>query len=521
MDAETFLAAQLWLRPLPAEAWPTTARATTRGEQEGRIPKPVASAGASGSGDGRRCGVILTNATCCFLLESRPSVPAAGVSRRSRSSTDNVRSDMRSDRPRSRRRPRPLLFSTRCTTAAAAAAKENHTCRNSNGKGNSGLGDNRLSQTSCEGPYPQEAKTSRGVQNYSSSCYGFERDNSGAVRVAGKDQQERGRPTATATATPTPTTARVEPGPGRLKRDFDFDLAIARGSSQPPQRNTGNNATGGLGERRGVETGGDWAEEGGDTCHPSADEQGDGGFLLFRIEGKVYEAEHTLIRSIAYPRGGGGRASCGSSDPVQSGRQEDSRRKPSPREAATATDTPAASRRGHDCGAPGAKALPTAGAIDVPPARYPSTASSAAEAAVAAEKKRPIDKSNEDGAAGTTDVGCGGGAGHGIITGGIEERQNGVSKRGRVDTGGDTAAAVGGGVRGGLVDAGVAEAAENKQAQECSYDGDGGAEAGMPFCGLFFPGVMIKFWVREAGCTHRPRGLPLESGSTFAVTTVE
>lgn len=527
MDAEAFLSAQLWLRPLPAEAWPKTTRVPTPGDQAGRSSKPagaVAAAGADKSCDGKRCGVILAKATCCFLLEDRPSAPAAGVNRSSNNRTDaGNTSGRRGDSPRSRRRPRPLLFSTRCSTATATAAatNENNASRNStNSNDNLGPGDKRSSQTSCVGGNPQEAERGRGTLHYSSCCYGFERDNSGMVRVARKDQQkERVRPTATAATTLTATC--VEPAPLQLKQEFSFGVAIARGSPHPPQRRTGNNAAGGIGEGGGIEVSGSRPDEGDGACHPSAEEQGGGGFLLLQVDGKVYEAEHTLIRSIAYPLGGGRRGCSGKSGATRSGRQEESRQqKTSTMQAATATDTTAASLRGRDRGAGGAKGPSAADATGAAPARQSPLASSTAEVTVAAGKKRSIDASNGDGAAGTAAVGRAAGGGHGTVAGSSnEERPERVGKRGRVDTGGDVAGAAGAFGRRGLADAAAAEAAaEKKQAQERSHDGDGGMEAGMPFCGLFFPGVMIKFWVREAECAHAHHTCRVAKGAASSLS---
>lgn len=586
MDAEAFLAAQLWLRPLPDEAWPPALPATTHGEQGGRNPNPkpaaAAAGAAAGAGAGARadescdrriCGVvILAKARCCFLLENRPSGPAAGVSRGNSGGssgggdrvgggrgTDNVyTSGTRGDGLRSRRRPRPLLFSTRSSSAAAgvvAAANETPACYNSSGKDNHrGTGDNRSTQAS--GGNPQEVERGQGTLKGRSSCDGFQRSDGGTVRVAGGSDrhQERRPPTAMATATAMPPATHDAAAPVQLKREFDFGLAIAR-EPPPPLGRTGSNAAGGVVRESGrTETSGTRAEEGRGTCHPRTEDQGGGGggggFLLLRIEGKVYEAEHTLIRSIAYPRGGGGGGG---------GRQEESRRNTSPSTgaaAATATDTPAvvvaaASRRGLEGGgvegargpsAPGGVATtapPLLPAREPPTLTAASSPSSVADAATTAvpvavpgampvpgagqKKRRTNGASNgDDGAAGANDVGFGGVGDHGGVTEIThEERPEGVGKRSRVDNQVHATGAVGGGGCGGLTVAAAAAAAEKKEAQERSHEGDDGVEAGMPFCGLFFPGVMIKFWVREAlGFSTDHTGRFSQAAAAFAVAIV-
>ncbi|CAN0425443.1 unnamed protein product [Ectocarpus sp. 8 AP-2014] len=447
MNIEAFLAAQLWLRPLPAQAWPIWTTTPTEAAARRGARDPDRKTTTTGTGVNVRDGglegsgtvVLLPRARCCFVLENRPSTTAAaGVRKRSSSSSNN-------DDRNASKKSRTLYLST---TRRGASDDESHGDGGSRAT-NKGVPDDdgnsapgaREAQ-SCGGRPPGQSRGDPGI-----SCYGFQQDNSGTVRPPrGKGQGE---------GCPITTTSRAE---SALAWEFDFGLAIARPT--PPR--------GGHAKPRGGAGGGHLppAEEGG----------GGGGTLLLRIEGKVYEAEHTLIRSIAYPRGGGsgGNGGAGAGNP-RGPSDESGAAKPatSPVDGGNAdSNRGCVDERGRG---------PMAAAKASSPPTPPPTASAVAGG------KRKAGASNGDGAAGT---GRGGSA---EASDGLQE---GAGRRGEVDsTGGAFGAAAGGGDgRGDRVDAAVAaaEAAEAGTTQQKKRSG-----AGTPFCGLFFPGVLLKFWNSE------------------------
>lgn len=446
MNIEAFLTAQLWLRPLPAEAWPTctTTPTTAAGRRGARDPDqnpPTAGTGVNirdGDLEGSGSVVILPRARCCFVLENRPSTTAAADVRK-RSSGNGRNATKRS---------RTLYLST---TRGGASDEKFHASGSSttdkgvpNDDGKSAPGERETQ--SHGGRPPQQSRRDPGV-----SCCGFQQDNSGTARLPRGKGQGEGCSIATARRTERP-----------LACEFDFGLAIAKPTPQ-----------GGNAEPRGGAGGG---------CLPPAEEEGGGGALLLRIEGKVYEAEHTLIRSIAYPRGGGSSGNGGAGAGNRRGPSDESgTAKPatSPVDGGNAnSDRGRVDERGRG---------PMTAARASPPPTPPTTSS-----AVAAGKRK-MGASNGDGAVDT----CRGGS-----AGASEGLQEGAGRRGQVDsTGGVFGAAAGGGDgRGECVGAGAAETEATQQNKR--------SEAGTPFCGLFFPGVLLKFWVGGArgssavGCTN-------------------
>ncbi|CAM9467567.1 unnamed protein product, partial [Hapterophycus canaliculatus] len=300
MNADAFLSAQLWLRRLPAQAWPkstTAAPATAVGggkAQHGscrdafaakdgaHAPTDPSIGDAPGLQEGSR--VVLGHASCCFVLEARPSAGAAagrsddslgrapGVAVTAGSAESGTAVNATADRGGanavSRRRPRPLYFST------------------SNGTNGVNGGSAQPEEAAREDRAGKTGKTGGCENGESVSCAGFQ-ENSGTAGVAGSRQLD-GRSTATAAPV-------EEPAPVAPRHEFDFGLAIARGSTPPNEA----------------------VPDGGGGARRSEAEKG--GALLLRIAGKVYEAEHTLIRSIAYPRGGAGTGRGSRSDDAGSG----------------------------------------------------------------------------------------------------------------------------------------------------------------------------------------------------------
>ncbi|CAN0310723.1 unnamed protein product, partial [Ectocarpus sp. 4 AP-2014] len=438
MNIEAFLAAQLWLHPLPAQAWPTwtttpAEAAVRRGARDpdrktttaGTVVN-VRDCGLEGSGT----VVLLPRARCCFVLENHPSTTAAAGVRKRSSNGRNANT-----------RSRTLYLST---TRRGASDDKSHGDGGSSTT-NKGVPDN--GGKSAPGAREAQSRGGRpaGQRRGDSgiSCYGFQQDNSCTVRPPRGKGQGEGCPITTATRTES-----------ALACEFDFGLAIAR--PMPPR--------GGHAKPCGGARGGQLppAEEGGDG--------GGGGALLLRIEGKVYKAEHTLIRSIAYPRGGWSSGNGGAGVGNPRGPSDESR-------AAKPATSPvdggnADSNRGRmDERGRG----PMAAARASPPPTPPPTASTVAGG------KRKAGASYGDGAAGTGRSGSAG-ASDGL--------QDGAGRRGQVDSteGAFGAAAGGGDGRGDRFSA--AAAAETTQQKKRSG-------AGTPFCGLFFPGVLLKFWNSE------------------------
>ncbi|CAM9992952.1 unnamed protein product [Ectocarpus fasciculatus] len=435
MNIEAFLAAQLWLRPLPAEAWPasTTTTATAAGRRPGaRDPAPTANTGINirdGDLEGSGSVVILPRARCCFVLENRPSTAAADASKRS----GNGRN--------ANKRSRTLYLSTR----RGGASNEKFY-----GDGPSTTSSKDVTDHGDKSASGEREKQSRGGRSSEQSrgdagisCYGFQQDsNSGTVKPPRGKGQREGFSTETAGS----------PARFRLACEFDFGLAIAKPTAQGGVAKPCVGAAGG-GHR------------------PPAEEEGGGGVLLLRIEDNVYEAEHTLIRSIAYPRGGGSSGSGGAG--------ASSRRGPSDQSGAVKPATSPVDGGNADFNRgrvdERGREPKTAAARASPPPTPPPTASAVAGG------KRKLGAPSGDGDA---DTGRGGSAGT------SDGRQAGAGVRGQFDST-EGAAAGGGHGRGDRVGAEEAEA-EAEAAQQKKR-----SEAGTPFCGLFFPGVLLKFWNSE------------------------
>ncbi|CAN0449302.1 unnamed protein product [Ectocarpus sp. 12 AP-2014] len=437
MNIEAFLAAQLWLRPLPAQAWPTwtTTPAEAVARRGGRDPdRNTTTAGTgvnvrNGGLEGSGSVVLLPRARCSFVLENRPSTTAAAdVTKRSSSNRRNE--DKRS---------RTLYLST---TPRGVSDDKSH------GDGGSSTADKGVPDAEVNSAPGARAAQSRGGRPPGQSrgepgisCYGFRQDNSGTVRPPRGKGRGEGCPITTATRTES-----------ALACEFDFGLAIARPT--PPQEGHAR-PCGGAG--------------GGDV--PPTEGDCGGGALMLRIEGKVYEAEHTLIRSIAYPRGGGSSGNGGADAGNRRGPNDESgAAKPatSPVDGGNAdSNRGRVDERGRG---------PMAAARASPRQTPPPTASALAGG------KRKAGASDGDGAASTS----GGGS-----AGASDGLQEGAGRRGQVDsTEGAFGAAAGGGDRRG--DCVVAAAAVAETTQQKKRSG-----AGTPFCGLFFPGVLLKFWNGE------------------------
>ncbi|CAN0314197.1 unnamed protein product, partial [Ectocarpus sp. 12 AP-2014] len=449
MNIEAFLAAQLWLRPLPAQAWPswTTTPAEAVARRGARDPdrNTTTAAGTgvnihNGGLEGSGSVVLLPRARCCFVLENCPSTTAAaGVTKRS-----SISGSSSSNGRNASKRSRTLYLST---TPRGASDDKSH------GDGSSSTTNKGVPDAEANSAPGAREAHSRGGRSLGQSrgdpgrsCYGFQQDNSGTVRPPRGKGQGEGCPITTAT--------RME---SALACEFDFGLAIARPT--PPREGHARPCGG----------------AGGGHVPPTEEGECGGGALLLRIEGKVYEAEHTLIRSIAYPRGGGSSGNGGAG--------AGNRRGPNDESGATKPATSpvdggdADSNRGRvDERGRG----PMAAARASPPPTPPPTASALAGA------NEKAGASNGDGAAGT---GRGGSA---WASDGLQE---GAGRRGQVDSteGAFGAAAGGGDGRGDRVGAAAAAAAvEAETTQQKRRSG-----AGTPYCGLFFPGVLLKFWNGE------------------------
>lgn len=439
MDADAFMGAQLWLRRLPAQAWPTSTTAAAAAAKLGRTqphnvcrhafatdaPTGVNIRDDHGVQGGGR--VVLEHARCCFLLEDRPSAGTAagrnddnlstapeeaGTAGRSTAMNNTSGSD-RTNALR-RRRPRPLYFST---SNATTNAKRDTDGRN---------GSSPVSKEAAEGEH-RAGRASKARRNEEGKRVSF----------------------------PGSTSSAEEQAPVSLRREFDFGLAIARGSTPPSEAEP--DGTGG-------------------GRPPVAEE---GGALLLRIEGEVYEAEHTLIRSIAYPRGdagGGSRGDGFSSDDTRGARPHQAPPGAATRGVATRNDDSIGPNRGgggddevvRERGGP----LPMQGKVGaVPPIRSAPAEHAAAAGPKVAGGKRSIDACKLDGAA------------DGPVT-----RREGRGKRGCFHSAGGNAGRAGRGTPHATAAAAVVAARESSRGGE-------EVEAGMPFCGLFFPGVLLKFWV--------------------------
>ncbi|CAM9127463.1 unnamed protein product [Ectocarpus sp. 6 AP-2014] len=448
MNIEAFLAAQLWLRPLPAQAWPTwsttpTEAAARRGARDPDRKTTTAGTGVNvrdGGLEGSGTVVLLPRARCCFVLENRPSTTAAaGVRKRSGSSSSSNNNGRNAGK-----RSRTLYLSTTRRGASDDKSHGDGGSRTTNkgvpdDDGNSAPGAREAQ--SRGGRPPGQSRGDPGI-----SYYGFQQDNSGAVRPPRGKGQGEGRPITTTSCTE-----------GALACEFDFGLAIARPTPPP----------GGHAKPRGGAGGGHL---------PPAEEEGGGGggALLLRIEGKVYEAKHTLIRSIAYPRGGGssGNGGAGAGNP-RGPSDESGAAKPAtnPVDGGNAdSNRGRVDERGRG---------PMAAVRASPPPTPPPTASAVAGG------KRKAGGSSGDGAAGT---------GRGGSAGASDGLQEGAGRRGQVDSAEGTfgAAAGGGDGRGDLLGAAAAAAAAAETTQQKRRSG-----AGTPFCGLFFPGILLKFWNSE------------------------
>eukprot|EP00903_Cladosiphon_okamuranus_P008601 g8249.t1 len=431
MDVDAFLAAQLWLRRLPAEAW------------------PVADRNAHGSGG----VVILARAKCCFLLEDRPSAqapPAPPPPRVRSSSSDTNTRGTRGDSgsPRSPKRARPLWFSARGAAAGCAVEPSALSAETSSNLGASDVDRRPPGASNNRRHDPDEAEKDAGSL-FGGCSAPFQLDNSSTVRSRGEGQRARGKVTQLGAAAEAGAKDAIQVP---LQREFDFGLAISR------PRSEGH--------------GGDDAWNDGRPQAPRG-----GGALLLRIGAAVFQAEHTLIRSIAYPRGGGGcrGRGAGSSDTAGGNGNATNGRS---REGSPLN-------RGGDSGADGrgkSPPVPTAaaarGTAGLPPLRPPA-------APVTTEANRTVDASAADGAGGIADARCRGvGFSHG-------RRPDGGDQRRRFVDGGRIVASAAGTGDEGATD-GVAAAQPR-----CLDGGEGGVEEGVPFCGLFFPGVLLKFWLPQ------------------------
>ncbi|CAM9591245.1 unnamed protein product, partial [Ectocarpus sp. 13 AM-2016] len=443
MNIEAFLAAQLWLRPLPAQAWPswTTTPAAAVARRGARDPDRGTITAGTGVNihnglEGSGSVVLLPRARCCFVLENRPSTTAAaGVTKRSSSSGSSSSSNGRNANRRSR-----TLYLSR--TRRGASDDKSHGDGGSSTT-NKGIPDAEVNSA----PGAREAHLRGGRPLGQSrgdpiSCDGFQQDNSGTVRPPRGKGRGEGCPITTST-----------PTESALACEFDFGLAIARPT--PPR------------EGHAIPCGG----AGGGHVPPIEEGECGGGTLLLRIEGKVYEAEHTLIQSIAYPRGGGSGGNGGAGAGNRRGPNDESGA------AKPATSPVDGGSADSNCGRVDEHGRgPMAAARASPPPTRPPTASALAGG------NGKAGASNGDGAAG---------AGRGGSAWASDGLQEGAGRRGQVDsTEGAFGAAVGGGDgRGDRVGA-AAAAVEAETTQQKRRSG-----AGTPFCGLFFPGVLLKFWV--------------------------
>eukprot|EP00752_Nemacystus_decipiens_P005673 g5134.t1 len=450
MDIDAFLAAQLWLRRLPDESWPPDDRNAQQG-----------SGGV----------VILAQARCCFLLEDRPS-SAPQPPRASRSTSDNTNTSgggpgprhasggARSDGspgPRQRPRPRPLWFSLTRSTAAAASAVETNgsTC---GARGGPGPTDGRPPKASSNGMSDRH-----GAEKGPASLLGghtslFKLDSSGTVRPRGREgHPARARSTAAAAPAAVKSADAVP-----LEREYDFGLAVSRPG------------------REGCKGGGD---DDGRSRPPGG---GGSGTLLLRIGGKVFQAEHTLIRSIAYPRGGGGGGGgsgsygsgggTGGSRDAAKGRSDEG-------PDLTRGNGLGADGRGKSPPPPPPPPSPPVPGTGLPPLRSPSTATIGAGST---GRKRALEASAAGGAGGIAGVGRGG---HGC-------RSEGGGKRGRLEAGDSVVVGTTRRGHGRAVDAAAVAAAAAAPTVRRSHNGEGEdrPKEGIPYCGLFFPGVLLRFW---------------------------
>ncbi|CAM9180002.1 unnamed protein product [Scytosiphon promiscuus] len=477
MDVDTFMGAQLWLRRLPPQAWPapTLAAAASATAQRKKAhnacrhtlpaedgPTGISNDDAHGSQAASR--VILQHGRCCFLLEDRPSAGAAAEGGSDHASSAASEAAENADGSTGRntatrgtgggsginamsrcRLPRPLSLS-----ASVSDTFANHGT-NSRRDGSPPPEDAARERRAGQ----QTSRPNRGEKDASVDCAGFQ-ENRCTAGVAGRCRPG-GRSTATAASVEGQASVSI-------RQEFDFGLAIARRST--PSGEPEPDGGGGAGQTRAA---------------------GECGALLLRIEGEVYEAEHTLIRSIAYPRSdAGGRGRGGSrGDDAGTGdvRREAPPTRAPPGEAATGAVKPAGAPNddkvvpnrgdGNDdvgCGKRGSP-LPASGEVDAARPLRPLLGESTTAGSEVTGVKTSSDGFATDGAPGVTG-----------------ERLEGGGKRRRFHgEGGDA-----GGAGRGATDA--AAAAVAAEARASSVGGEG-VEAGTPFCGLFFPGVLLRFWL--------------------------
>ncbi|CAN0541112.1 unnamed protein product, partial [Ectocarpus sp. 12 AP-2014] len=202
MNIEAFLAAQLWLRPLPAQAWPswTTTPAEAVARRGARDPdrNTTTAAGTgvnihNGGLEGSGSVVLLPRARCCFVLENCPSTTAAaGVTKRS-----SISGSSSSNGRNASKRSRTLYLST---TPRGASDDKSH------GDGSSSTTNKGVPDAEANSAPGAREAHSRGGRSLGQSrgdpgrsCYGFQQDNSGTVRPPRGKGQGEGCPITTAT----------------------------------------------------------------------------------------------------------------------------------------------------------------------------------------------------------------------------------------------------------------------------------------------------------------------------------
>lgn len=246
---------------------------------------------------------------------------------------------------------------------------------------------------------------------------------------------------------------------------------------------------------------------------------------MLQIEGVVYEAEHTLIQSIAYPSGsdahipneerttgvsapppehagaphravGGGDGSCTAAvvDERETRRKADLR---VPRPSAVGDHHYRGNNNNHDNKGKGKEGERSAAETPALPTVPPPPLA-------AGEGRGMLGAGNGDGDADDGRGGSGprGGQGDGVDRGAADRNSRArgdlAEKGGRRGAGGIIGDACGVRARAAAVGGGETAAGD---ARGSSVDGRrggmgrGDGARGVPFCGLLFPGVLLKFWV--------------------------
>lgn len=234
---------------------------------------------------------------------------------------------------------------------------------------------------------------------------------------------------------------------------------------------------------------------------------------MLRVDGVVYEAEHTLIKSIAYPKSRGiGRGKGAFGDHGKSkegtiggeGEDEQVHRKNDCSESSS--NAAAAVRSKHDLGDGDDEYVCNAKGRGGKKPRLSSSAAQGASSA-AGDNEKDVNGQAGDGppcayasAASTATRRCRGSfpkSGDKCYSrDGIDnDRVTRGPTRDEVSAAEDVVRAS---TREGIGVTFPEAAADRKEAEEeDGVFGDGESVVGLPFCGLLFPGVMLKFWVRK------------------------